>query len=58
MESRPQQGIGSNAEGAAAESNAAPVRLGLIGIGTRGTALLRSLLELPGTQLAPGRNSR
>src|SRR4051794_23338174 len=40
---------GSLAEGATAESNVAPVRLGLIGIGTRGTALLRTLLELPGT---------
>ena len=42
---------GALAEGAAAESSAAPVRLGLIGIGTRGTALLRTLLELPGTPI-------
>src|SRR5262249_12163363 len=42
---------GTLAEGAAAESNATPVRLGLIGIGTRGTALLRTLLDLPGTQV-------
>ena len=39
------------AEGTAAESSAVPVRLGLIGIGTRGTALLRTLLELPGTPI-------
>jgi myo-inositol 2-dehydrogenase / D-chiro-inositol 1-dehydrogenase len=42
---------GTLAEGAAAESNVAPVRLGMIGIGTRGTALLRTLLELPGTPI-------
>jgi predicted dehydrogenase len=42
---------GALAEGAASESSAAPVRLGLIGIGTRGTALLRTLLELPGTPI-------
>jgi len=30
---------------------ASPVRLGLIGLGTRGTSLLRTLLELPGVQV-------
>jgi myo-inositol 2-dehydrogenase/D-chiro-inositol 1-dehydrogenase len=30
----------------------APVRLGLIGLGTRGTTLLRSVLELPGVSVA------
>src|SRR5947209_19481974 len=35
-------------EGSAA---AAPVRLGVIGLGTRGTALLRALLELDGAQV-------
>ena len=29
----------------------APVRLGMIGVGTRGTSLLRTLLELPNTQV-------
>ena len=33
----------------AAEAESVPVRLGVIGIGNRGTALLRALLELPGT---------
>ena len=28
------------------------IRLGLIGAGTRGTTLLRTLLELPGVQIA------
>jgi predicted dehydrogenase len=37
---------GSLAEAAAIEGFASPVRLGLIGIGNRGTALLRALLEL------------
>ena len=32
-------------------SELAPVRLGLIGLGTRGTTLLRTLLELPATQV-------
>ena len=36
---------------AAAQAEAAPVRLGIIGVGNRGTALLRSLLELPGTPI-------
>src|SRR4051794_30235653 len=35
-------------EGAA---EAAPVRLGVIGLGSRGTSLLRTLLELPGAQV-------
>jgi predicted dehydrogenase len=33
---------------AAGGAEPAPVRVGLVGIGTRGTALLRSLLDLPG----------
>jgi len=32
-------------------SNASPVRLGLIGLGTRGTSLLRTALELPNIQI-------
>ncbi len=40
---------GNLAEAAAVEAEARPVRLGVIGIGNRGTALLRALLELPGT---------
>lgn len=39
---------GRVAEGA---SEAAPVRVGLIGLGTRGTTLLRTLLELPAAQV-------
>jgi myo-inositol 2-dehydrogenase / D-chiro-inositol 1-dehydrogenase len=42
---------GNLAEAAAIEDEARPVRLGLIGVGNRGTALLRSLLELPGTPI-------
>ena len=34
-----------------ADADARPVRLGLIGIGNRGTSLLRALLELPGTEV-------
>ena len=40
---------GNLAEAAAIEAEARPVRLGVIGVGNRGTALLRSVLELPGT---------
>jgi predicted dehydrogenase len=40
---------GNLAEAARIEAEARPVRLGLIGIGNRGTALLRTVLELPGT---------
>jgi myo-inositol 2-dehydrogenase/D-chiro-inositol 1-dehydrogenase len=40
---------GNLAEAAAIDADTAPVRLGVIGIGSRGTALLRGLLELPGT---------
>jgi len=40
---------GNLPEAAANDGQAAPVRLGFIGIGNRGTALLRALLELPGT---------
>src|SRR4051812_49940550 len=32
-------------------SETTPVRLGLIGLGTRGTSLLRTLLELPEAQV-------
>src|SRR6516165_5772043 len=32
-------------------SEAAPVRIGVIGLGTRGTSLLRTLLELPAAQV-------
>ncbi len=42
---------GGLAESAAIDGEAHPVRLGLIGIGNRGTALLRSLLELPGAPI-------
>jgi predicted dehydrogenase len=41
---------GSLAE-AAAHAEAAPVQLGIIGVGNRGTALLRAVLELPGTPI-------
>jgi predicted dehydrogenase len=40
---------GNLAEAAGAESS--PVRLGAIGVGNRGTALLRALLELPGASV-------
>ena len=43
------QGTLAEADPAAAE--ATPVRLGLIGIGNRGTALLRALLDLPAVQV-------
>ena len=43
------QGTLAEADPAAAE--ATPVRLGLIGIGNRGTALLRALLDLPAAQV-------
>jgi predicted dehydrogenase len=39
---------GNLAEAAAVDAESHPVRLGVIGIGNRGTALLRSVLELPG----------
>lgn len=40
------------AQGNLAEASAAaPVRLGVVGVGNRGTALLRGLLELPGAAL-------
>jgi myo-inositol 2-dehydrogenase / D-chiro-inositol 1-dehydrogenase len=42
---------GNLAEAAAIDGESQPVRLGLIGIGNRGTALLRSVLELPGTEV-------
>jgi predicted dehydrogenase len=42
---------GNLVEAAAAEAESIPVRLGLIGIGNRGTALLRALLELPGVSI-------
>jgi myo-inositol 2-dehydrogenase / D-chiro-inositol 1-dehydrogenase len=40
---------GNLEEAAAVEAESRPVRLGVIGVGNRGTALLRSVLELPGT---------
>ncbi len=42
---------GNLAQAAALDGEIHPVRLGLVGIGNRGTALLRSLLELPGTEV-------
>ena len=43
---------GNLADAAASiEGDAAPVRLGVIGIGNRGTTLLRSVLELKGTSI-------
>src|SRR4051812_41628635 len=37
---------------AAGAADLASVRLGVIGLGTRGTSLLRSLLELPGVKIS------
>ena len=42
---------GALAEAAGIDAEAHPVRLGVIGIGNRGTALLRSVLELPGAPI-------
>ena len=42
-------GQGSLAEAVLVDGPATPVRLGVIGLGNRGTALLRGLLEIPGT---------
>ncbi len=42
---------GNLAEAAGIDAEANPVRLGVIGVGNRGTALLRALLELPGTPI-------
>jgi predicted dehydrogenase len=42
---------GALADAAAIQAAAVPVRLGVIGVGSRGTTLLRSLLELPGTPI-------
>jgi predicted dehydrogenase len=42
---------GALAEAAAIPAEAMPVRLGAVGIGNRGTVLLRALLELPGVQI-------
>jgi myo-inositol 2-dehydrogenase / D-chiro-inositol 1-dehydrogenase len=42
---------GNLAEAAGVDDDASPVRLGVIGVGNRGTALLRALLELPGTPI-------
>jgi predicted dehydrogenase len=39
---------GTMAEPLPGDRDAAPVRIGLVGIGNRGTSLLRNLLELPG----------
>ncbi|MGC8644490.1 MAG: Gfo/Idh/MocA family protein [Isosphaeraceae bacterium] len=43
--------LSQGALGEAADRDAAPVRLGVIGIGNRGTTLLRSLLELQGAPI-------
>lgn len=40
---------GTIAEGGGEDGEASPVRLGFIGIGSRGTALLRAVMELPGS---------
>lgn len=40
------------AQGQVGEASARPVRLGMIGLGNRGTALLRAALELPGVRVA------
>jgi predicted dehydrogenase len=42
---------GAVAEAVPSDADARPVRLGMIGIGNRGTALLRALLDLPGTEV-------
>ncbi len=42
---------GNLADAASVEGEAAPVRLGVIGIGNRGTTLLRSAIELKGTSI-------
>jgi myo-inositol 2-dehydrogenase / D-chiro-inositol 1-dehydrogenase len=42
---------GNLPEAAATLDQADPVRFGVIGVGNRGTALLRGLLELPGTSI-------
>ncbi len=42
---------GSLAEAGALDPESHPIRLGLIGVGNRGTALLRSVLELPGASV-------
>ena len=44
-------GQGNLAEAVLVDGQAAPVRLGVIGLGNRGTALFRSLLEIPGTPI-------
>ncbi len=44
---------GNLAEAAAIDGETHPVRLGLVGIGNRGTALLRSLLECPAPRSWP-----
>ncbi len=44
-------GQGNLAEAVLVDGQVSPVRLGVIGLGNRGTALLRSLLELPGTPI-------
>ena len=42
---------GNLADAAVMEAESAPLRLGVIGIGNRGTTLLRSILELRGTSI-------
>lgn len=39
------------AAGAALAQNAKPVRIGIVGVGNRGTSLLRNLLDLPGVEI-------
>ena len=43
--------ISEGAGAGASEVNPVPVRLGLVGLGTRGTSLLRTLLELPQAEI-------
>jgi myo-inositol 2-dehydrogenase / D-chiro-inositol 1-dehydrogenase len=42
---------GDLAEAAAIEAESAPVRLGVIGLGNRGTVLLRTMLDVPGAPI-------
>ncbi len=43
--------VGLGAAGVAEESSVKPVRVGLVGVGNRGTALLNTLLSLPGVSV-------
>ncbi|WP_165065017.1 Gfo/Idh/MocA family protein [Paludisphaera rhizosphaerae] len=42
---------GASAQGSPAGDAASPLRVGLIGVGNRGTTLLRTLLEIPGVTI-------